>query len=67
MNTTKEFFERAKKQYVKELIKLSGGAISRKDAVRIANTNLRPTDFSDESPLQHKSIKWLAMSYLDLI
>ena len=68
MNITKDsFFEKIKQEFAAELIKLSKGLISQEDAIKIANIHLRPTDFSDESPLQHKSIKWLAMNYLDLI
>lgn len=67
MSTTKDFFEKIKMEFVDELVELSNGLINEKDAIAIANRNLRPTDFSDDSPLQHKSVKWLAMSYLDLI
>ena len=67
MNTTKEFFNKVKKEFINELVSLSNGSITENEATIIANRNLRPTDFSDDSPLQHKSVKWLAMSYLDLI
>lgn len=67
MNTTKDFFTRIKEEFVEELMNLSNGSISRDEAVRIANANLRPTDFNDDSPLQHKSVKWIAMNYLNLV
>lgn len=68
MTTTKEsFFERVKKEFVDEIVLLSNERISRDEAIKIADRKLRPTDFSDDSPLQHKSVKWLAMNYLDLI
>lgn len=68
MITTKEsFFDRIKKEFADEIVLLSGEKISRDEAIKIANRKLRPTDFNDDSPLQHKSVKWLAMNYLDLV
>ena len=67
MTTTKDFFERVKEKYVKELVLLSDGKITHSEAIKIANANLRPTDFNDDSPLQHKSVKWLAMNYLNML
>ena len=67
MTTTKDFFERVKEDFAREIVELTNGEISIEEANKIANINLRPTDFSDDSPLQHKSVRWLAMSYLNLI
>lgn len=65
--TAKIFFESVKKEFAEELVKLTNGQIDLAQANRIAALQLRPTDFSDDSPLQHKSVRWLAMNYLGLI
>lgn len=46
--------------FIQALMKFSEGRISEKEANRIADTKLRLTDFSDDSPLAHKGPRWLA-------
>ena len=61
------FFESIKKDFIDYLVSLSNGKVSLEEAKQIADRNLRPTDFADGSPLQHKSVKWLAANYLDIL
>ncbi|MGX8833690.1 hypothetical protein ACWG0P_05695 [Amedibacillus sp. YH-ame6] len=58
MNKTRnDIFRR---NFIQALINFSSGKISEKEANSIADKKLRLTDFSDDSPLAHKGVRWLA-------
>lgn len=46
--------------FIQALMKFSNDRISENEANNIANKKLRLTDFSDDGPLAHKGLKWLA-------
>lgn len=50
--------------FVNSLVEFSNGKVTRKQAVVIANQNLRETDFVEGSPLAHKGPRWLAKRIL---
>lgn len=49
-----------RQDFIEALMKFSNGQISKEEAEKIALTRLRLTDFSDDSPLAHKGVRWLA-------
>jgi len=53
-----------KNDFVDSLVKFSDGKVTRKQAIVIANQNLRETDFNEGSPLAHKGPRWLAKRIL---
>ncbi len=62
--TTMEFYNELRKDFINALLEFSKGKLSESDANKIADRELRITDFMDGSPLTHKGPRWLAQTLL---
>ncbi|MFV0393980.1 MAG: hypothetical protein ACK5LC_06245 [Coprobacillaceae bacterium] len=59
-----EINNRIREDFINALIDFSNGKVSTNQAIAIADSELRLTDFADGSPLTHKGPRWLAKNIL---
>lgn len=63
MNTT-DTYDILRNDFIDGLITFSGGAISLIEANKIADRELRPSDYFPGSPVGHKGPYWQAKNYV---